>query len=118
MEDLYPRALDKVRISTDHVGFTKIYNTEVKVEEIKMKNVSTELVKLDFDQVPNYVTIQTIPEVLKPDEEGKIVVKYDGTKIDDFGFVINKVMIKENGEVNSKNRLTISANIYEDFSNL
>ncbi|NOZ47717.1 MAG: DUF1573 domain-containing protein [Chlorobi bacterium] len=117
-EDIYPKLLSKIRLDKDHVGFTRILNTEVKTEEINFVNVSNELVKLDFELIPVYVTINVIPETIKPNEKGKIIIKYDAGKVNDFGFKINKVIIKENGVVNNKNRITISANIYEDFSKL
>ena len=90
----------------------------IKANVVKIINISVKPVKIEFEKIPKAMTITAVPKILKPMEKGKIVVKYDGTQINDYGLLINKIIVKQNGEWNKDNRLTVSANIHEDFTHL
>ena len=117
VEDIYPVAMSKIRI-TNHFIFGKVLNTEVKKLEVGFINTSDEDVKLEFDRIPVYMKITSNPSTIKPQEVGKIIVELDGTKVNDFGQIFQKVLLKENGEINKKNRIRINGVLSEDFTHL
>jgi hypothetical protein len=128
IEDHYPKVFGDIRMKTSHLAFVKIKNNEKKTETIDIVNMSEKPVTLDFARVPSHIDIKAEPHTLqgkKPGEEhgekGKIVVTYDANAKNDYGFVIDRIYLKtngEDGEINYRNRLSISATIEEDFSHL
>lgn len=117
IDDTYPVAMSKISLS-NHIILGKVLNTEVKIVEVDFINNSTELVKVEFDKVPEYVKIIATPSVLKPQQVGKITVEFDGTKVNDYGQIFQKIIVKENGEINNKNRIRLNGFLSEDFSHL
>ena len=118
IEDHYPRKMDDLRLKSNHIAFTKIKNTEVKTDTLKIVNMSTKPLKVSFSKVPKHLTLKAIPETLKGKEKGIIVATYDAKKKNDWGYIIDRINILLNDSLNKKNRLSISANIEEDFSYL
>ncbi len=116
IEDDYPFAMGKLRVKTNHVAFMKIKNTEIKTKEDPIVNTSSELMKVTFKNVPAHLKFEVVPQTLKPNEKGLIKATYDATIRHDWGFLIDRVEILVNGERVSKNRLSISSTIEEDFS--
>ncbi len=118
IEDHYPRKMDGLRLKSNQIAFTKIKNTQVKTDTLKIVNMSTEPLKVSFSKVPKHLTLKVIPETLKGKEKGVIIATYDAKKKNDWGYIADMINILINDSLNPKNRLSISADIEEDFSNL
>jgi len=121
IEDKFPTAVQGVRFSTNHVAFQSIKNTEVKTDSIKIINTLQTNAKVMFKQVPEHISVKLIPETLKPNEKGIIIVTYDGKKAKDWGFVIDRLPVQVNDvfdEKSTDNRITVSATVEEDFAKL
>ena len=58
-EDIYPVNFDNIRLETNNPGFTKLLNTEIKIDTIHLLNTSNESVKLSFEKNPSYIKIKT-----------------------------------------------------------
>jgi len=116
LADIYPREMGDIRLKSSHLSFTKIAPDEVKTEELEIVNVSESPVSIEFDRVPEHVDVKVEPSELAPEQKGKIVATYDAGKKDDWGFVVDRLYLKMNGESNRRNRLNVSATIEEDFS--
>lgn len=116
-EDNYPIEMSKIRLS-NHIVLGKVLNTEIKTVEIDFINNSTELVKVEFEKVPENINIISKPSILKPQQTGKIIVVYDGTKVNHYGQILHKIIVKENGQISNKSRIRINGFLSEDFSHL
>ncbi|PWD98554.1 DUF1573 domain-containing protein [Marinilabilia rubra] len=116
IEDIYPRKMGNIRLKSSHLSFTRIAPKEVKTEELDLVNSSDEKVRVDFEGIPEHLSIKMVPETLNPGQEGKIVATYDASIKNDWGFVVDQVYLKMNGQSNRRNRLSVSATIEEDFS--
>jgi len=117
LADLHPRKIGSLNLESNHVSFMKLKNTEVKTDSTSIANLTAEPMNITFANVPNHISIKAVPQTLKPNQKGKIVIEYDATKRKEWGFVMDKVTISINGETNNnRNLLTISATIEEDFS--
>jgi hypothetical protein len=116
--DTYPRDMNGFRLTTNHLAFGKVHKNQIATKTINVINTNSNPIKVTFTNVPAYCKIKTIPELLKPNEEGKLEVVYDGTATSNWGFTIDKIMVVINGKTNNSNQFTISADIGEDFSRM
>ncbi len=118
MEDNFPILMDSIRLSDSHLAFTKMAPTEVKNAEVKTYNITKSSVTPQFINVPSHIVIKSVPETLAPGEEGIIIASYDASKKNDWGFVSDQIYVVFGEQRKYSNRLTASATIAEDFSNL
>ncbi|MCF0190583.1 MAG: DUF1573 domain-containing protein [Marinilabiliaceae bacterium] len=118
MEDIYPTLFGSMRLSDSHIPFTKVAPGETKLGELKVINPSDKPVSPQFINVPAHVKIACIPETLKPGEEGSIQARYDASLKNDWGYVTDQIYVIFDGVKDYKNRITLSASITEDFSQM
>ncbi|PRY96956.1 uncharacterized protein DUF1573 [Marinilabilia salmonicolor] len=116
LEDIYPREMGPIRLKTSHLSLTRIAPEEVKTEELEFINSSDSEVAIDFEGVPSHLNVSVDPEVVAPGKKGVITAVYDAGVKSDWGFVVDQIYLKINGESNRRNRLSVSATIEEDFS--
>lgn len=119
VEDQYPRTIGTLNVKTNHLAFATISNTDIKTDSVPMANLTSSNLAITFKSVPDHIKIKAVPEVLKPNETGYIEVTYDATKKNDWGFIMDKIIIVLNGDAgDNRNWLSVSASINEDFSKL
>jgi len=118
VSDYYPKTMGDLRLETNHMAFVKVYNNQVKIDTLKIINTSDSKMQIALENVPAYLKLTPVPEVLKPGEKGYLIGEYDGAKVNDWGFVTARVLIKMNNVLDKKHTITISAKIEEDFSHL
>ncbi|MDK2979285.1 MAG: hypothetical protein PWP52_1999 [Bacteroidales bacterium] len=118
IEDYYPKTIGALRLQSNHLPFTRVYNNQVKIDTLKIYNASDQILKLSFQNVPEYLKLKVSPDELRPKEKGFIIGEYDGRKVNDWGFIVDRVSMLINGENISGNSITISAKVEEDFSHL
>ncbi len=118
LADEYPHKIGDIRLRTNHLAFGTVLHNKQKEKSFEFVNISEQPVTLSFKNTPSHVTLNVHPATLSPNEKGVIKAKYDATKINDWGFVVHKLNILINNEEIHNHRLTISANIKEDFSHL
>jgi hypothetical protein len=116
--DIYPRMMNGLRLKNNHLSLTKVKNTEVKEGFVEVYNDSNEEISIAFKRMPAHLQIKMIPEKLAPKQKGKIVALYDGAKKNDWGFVVDYMNMLVNQKHKPGQRLTVSANIVEDFDRL
>jgi hypothetical protein len=118
IEELFIFPVGSVRFESNHLAFTNIKKTEKKIRVMPVINTSKEPVKIEFDNIPTYLTLKANPETLKPGQKGIIEGTYDAVKNPTWGHVTSMVTVKLNGEVQKNIYYYISANLVEDFSGL
>ncbi len=118
IEDDFPFLIGNVRFKTNHMAFVKVNKGQKKTVNIQVINTSDQNQTISFSQVPAHLKLEAHPATLKPKEKGVITGVYDASKVNDWGFVVNRVLVNYNGKEDRNNRLTISATISEDFSNM
>lgn len=116
LEDEYPRSMDLIRLESTHLSLTKVAPDQKKTEDFRIISISDKPVTIDFDNVPAHLKIEAVPQTLQPNQEGIIRVTYDAALKNDWGFLVDNLYLKFNGEKDYQNRLTVSATIQEDFS--
>lgn len=118
VEDYYPKSLGELRLETNHFAFIKVYSNQVKKDTLKIYNSSNSEMKVTFSNLPDYLKFDVVPSVLKPGAKGYILGTYDGSKVNDWGFVSSRVNVIINGESGKNDYITISGKIEEDFSKM
>lgn len=118
-EDKYPYEFGKLRFSTNHVSIGRLPHNQVGEARMVIYNQSDETVTFEtitgLDEHISY-TVEGNPAIAGKDS---IVLnfKFDAAKANAFGFVHTSGEVKTTDETVQK-RLYVSANIYEDFSQL
>lgn len=118
IEDDFPFLIGNVRFKTNHMAFVKVNKGQKKTVNIQVINTSGQNQTITFSQVPPHLKLEAHPATLKPNEKGVITGIYDASLVNDWGFVINRVLVNYNGKEDRNNRLTISATISEDFGSM
>ncbi len=118
LADIYPQKFGVLRARSNHIALMKVKNTEVKTDSMEVINDSDEPITIGFQLVPAHLKVKAVPEKLGPHKKGYIVVTYDAAKKNDWGYNIDRMYVTINGKRVTSNRLNVSANIVEDFSNV
>ncbi|MCX6333924.1 MAG: DUF1573 domain-containing protein [Bacteroidia bacterium] len=118
IEELFTYQAGPVRFESIHLAFTNIKKTEKKIRVMQLINTSSEPVKVEFDQVPPYLSLRVNPETLKPGQKGLVEGTYDATKNSGWGNITETVRIKINGVLQQDAYYYVSANLVEDFSKM
>lgn len=125
VEDYYPKDFSGLRLRSAHLALNNVFNTETKTDTIGVVNMTEAPMKVTFQNVPKHIKIWMEPETLaakkaneKMGQTGIIHVSYDAKQKNDWGFLQDRISVVVNDSVNSKNKITVSATIVEDFSHL
>lgn len=118
LEDDYPMQMGGLRLKSNHIAFIKVFKNQVKTDSLQIINTSTAPIKMSFDKIPDHIKIKAVPETIKPNEKGVIIATYDGAKQTDWGFVMDRVDFILDGKFDANNRISVSATIDEDFTQL
>jgi Protein of unknown function (DUF1573) len=118
MEEQFRYTMGELRLQSSHIGFGKIAPGSSATQTINVLNPSKNAVKVNFIQVPPFLMAKAKPEVLKPGQKGVIEVTYNSAKKNDWGFLIDYLYFSLNGSKNPDHKVTITAEIIEDFSKM
>jgi hypothetical protein len=119
IEDVYRFSIGLVRIQTIYAAFGEIYKGSVGKFSIKVMNASHDTtVQLNFKQLPPYITAKMVPASLGPQQEGRIDLEYSSDLQKNWDYVVDRVDLLLNGKAAPNNRISITANIRENFGSL
>ncbi len=114
-----PYKIGDLSLRSLHIPLFETAKGHLKEGQVFVRNEGKrELIPL-FKNVPSHISVEMIPPVLHPDEEGLIKIVYNPDEIDDWGFRRDEFDIGlNNGISNDFNTITVSANLLDDFSSL
>ncbi len=107
--------LGSLKVKKNQINMGYLYKGTDAVERIPVYNPTNTELKLTFEQVPEYITLTTIPETLQPDQFGYIEITYCPGKTDQWHIVVDSVLARINGQKTDHDALTLVACIREDF---
>ncbi len=117
--DNYPSKIGNMRFKTNHLAFQEMTNKQVKTDTLGFYNESQKEMSITgVKNLPDFVTVEITPKVVKHDEEGVLIITYDAQKRNDFGYVFDKFSLVTNDTELPEKLLYISANITYDFSEM
>ncbi len=115
----YSYRIGQLSLRSLHLPLYDIPKSLVKTGTIAIRNEGTTEIMPDAAGLPAHITVDIIPPVLHPDEEGTIKISYDPKLVDDWGFRRDEFKLGFALEENEHfNTITVSANILDDFLSL
>jgi hypothetical protein len=117
-KDTFSVASGNMRMTSNHIAFMEIKNTEVRSDTLDIMNDWTKPMTLQVKAQLSFATCILKPEKLNPKEKGMIILTYDASKRKDWGLIYDYITLLTNDSLEPNKTITISANILEDFSSL
>jgi hypothetical protein len=118
VKDLYPNLVGNLRFNISQLNFQNVNNTDTKTDTLKLYNEWSKPMNLSFATLPDYIICKAVPEILKPQQKGYVLIAYNAAKRNDFGFIYDRFSINTNDSLQAEKSISISVNIVEDFSKL
>jgi len=116
--DIYPIPVGNLRFKTTHVAFDKIYNDIVSFDTLFIYNNWDKPMSVVLKDLPDFITCEVVPKVLKPKKEGLVIIRYDATKRNDLGLIFDRLTLLTNDSIENAKTFHVSAEIMENFSHL
>jgi hypothetical protein len=95
--DDFPVKIGNLRIASNHVAMQTVFNSQVKIDTVQIFNDSDSTLNVAFAEPPAHLSFTVKPATLEPKQRGLIYISFDGTKVSEWGFMLNRVMFKLNG---------------------
>lgn len=116
----YPISMSGIRLKTKIVQMNNVNKGTIQSRSISFKNTTSQNVRITFENLPSYVTSEVIPDITQPNEEGKITFYLNSKNCQQWGPISDDFYLIVNGQkkFSEDNKLTLYANIVEDFSKL
>ena len=119
VEEVYKYTVGQIRLQTIYAAFGEIYKGNTAEYTINVMNTSMDKsARLTFRQLPPHLKVTMVPEVIEPQQEGRITIEYLSALQKDWDYVVDRLDLLINGQTVSENRISITANIRENFSSL
>ncbi|MDR3246055.1 MAG: DUF1573 domain-containing protein, partial [Prevotellaceae bacterium] len=98
-EDLavtYPQTFGNLRSKNKRdFSFAQISSQQTTLSQtIEIANASDEIVNVTFENVPEYIIVNSVPASLNPQQKGQIIVSVNGEKRKKFGYNKDKITVK------------------------
>lgn len=117
-ELLYKNNMDGLKFKTTNLNFSKIYNWQKLSDTLDFINTRKEAVTMSVHYQPSHLTTTFVPEKVEPGKKGMAIVTYDAPQKNDYGYSYETLILSINNSKTYNNRITVTANILEDFSKL
>lgn len=117
-ELLYKTDLSGMKFKTNNINFGKIFSRQVVKDTVYFYNTREKAVSVSTRYTPSHIKADFYPQTVHPGEKGMLVLTYDAATKNDYGYIFDSVILKFDDDNSYNNRLTVTANITEDFSKL
>ncbi|MDR1258826.1 MAG: DUF1573 domain-containing protein [Tannerellaceae bacterium] len=116
----YPYSIGNLKLQTKTIQYSRIYPGEALEETIRIKNEGKAPLKIYPAKTPDYLTVEVIPDTIRPDETGEISVLFDTDKVKRMGRIssILPLSVESAGEKKAEGSIHVAANIINNFSRL
>ncbi len=118
LEEKYPREMGGLRFKTNYMSFGTVLNNETKTDTLEFINNTDKAIKIGTYRTPEHITVSYKPETIESGKVGKMIVKFDASKKNAFGYVSDRVYLNINDQSNNEFSVGISVSINEDFSKM
>lgn len=119
VEEAYRFTVGDIRLQTIYAAFGEIYKGQRATFTIKVFNNSRDKsATLSIPTIPPHLNIHMVPPTIEPQQDGRIEMEYVTAGMKEWDFVVDRLELLVNGERLPNNRISVTANIREDFSAL
>ena len=116
----FPVNMGGVGVKMKIVQMNNVDKGKVQTRVLEIQNISNAPLKPSFENLPPYITVVVAPEVLKPNEIGKATFTFNSKASTQWGPISDDIFLIVNGQkkISEDNKLSIVANVVEDFSKM
>ena len=116
----YPVVLGSLHAKSKVIQMNSIDKGKIQSRVLDIKNTSNAPLKPTVENLPVYLSVTASPEILKPNEEGKLTFTFNSKNSTQWGPISDDVYVILNGQkkYSEEYKLTIVSNVVEDFSKL
>lgn len=109
-----------LRLKTKTIQLNNIDKNKSQTRELEVENIGKENLKVITENLPAHLTATVLPQVLKPNESGKIIITFNASKAIQWGPSADDIYIVINGQrkFSDEFELKVFANVVEDFSKM
>lgn len=117
---IYPYSIGDLKLQTKTVLYSSIRPDETLGEKINVKNEGKTTLTIQQGKVPNFLTVETRPTQLAPDEVGEITLLLDAKATKRKGRVTTEIplTVKSTGQKEISGKIHVAANIIDNFGKL
>lgn len=116
LEDRFPKIIGGLRFSQTTLNLGKVLNNELLSDTIRIFNNSQKPLSLSIKmKLPDHLKIDIQPTKLEAGQQGYILVTFNASLRNEFGFVFDRIMLHTDDMEHSDKNLNISATISEFF---
>lgn len=115
---LYKYTLAGIKFRASNISFGDIYTWQKATDTIYYLNTRKEPVRIEPLNKPAYLHFNFQPATVAPGQRGAMIVTFDAPEKNDYGYNYDNILLSVNKTKDFRNRITITANITEDFSRL
>lgn len=119
VDEIYKISVGDLRFERNHFALGRMFINKPVSDTLVFINKGSDPVKVSTN-VNNlkYLSIKIVPETVKPNEFGKIILSYDPKLKDDWGFVVDRFVLLLNDQPQNNTPVTITGSIEEDYSGI
>ena len=121
----YKMENDKLKLEKTYFSLGSIFNTEKKTQTTNIFNDSNAPMEITFLDVPKHIDLKLSSNKIPAKTKAQITIEYKASENkstkgqQNWGSQSNRIRLIVNGNTqNTRNRLTIRANIKEDFASM
>ena len=100
------------------LNFQPVTMGDVKTETLYIYNSGSDAVSFTLSDMPDGYSVEFDPEILLPEQEGKVLITLNTEENGVYGPAINYFFIESSIESERPYRVLVSPNIREDFSDI
>lgn len=115
---LYKHDMDGVRFKTAYINLGQIHNNQVITDTIYFFNTREKDIPVTTRYLPSHMKMTPSSPSIQPGQKGYIILSYDAKAKNDYGYVFDNIIFNFDNDNSYRHRLSVSANITEDFSQL
>lgn len=115
---LYKTDLSGVKFKENSINLGKIFTQQIIRDTVYFYNTRKEAVTVSTRYIPSHIKVDVYPTKVAPQEKGMLLLTYDAVAKNDYGYIFDSVILKFDEDNSYSNRLSVTANIVEDFSKL
>ena len=117
IQDRFPKRVGTLRFSATTLALGKIKNNITRTDTIRVYNSGFKPVKISTaGKMSPAVQVTVGTPDLAPSAEGWIIVQYDPSKKNDYGFVLDRFSLNTTDSIQPSKNLNITANIQPSFN--
>lgn len=116
--DSFPVKNGNIMMAANGFYLRNITNNEIKKDSLLLYNPSNKPLSLSFKDLPSFISCYAKPTTLGPKQRGKIYIAYNAPLKNEYGVVIDTILLVTNDTINPEKKISVNATINDDFSKL